>query len=128
MGDLHDQLDTLTDTVCAMTDLVAADGWSPTAATDTLGAVDALLQLLTRLGPEAATTLAPALAATARTRALIGDATLPAAPAPRRRWQDGPRPGDRPEDWAERDPRTAERLWYEERRALGWQGPGAGWS
>ncbi|MFE2728772.1 hypothetical protein [Kitasatospora sp. NPDC059327] len=75
-----------------------------------------LLRPLARLGPEAAATLAPALAATARTRALIGDATFPAAPAPGRRWQDGLRPGDRPEDWAERDLDVAEALWWREYR------------
>ncbi|MFD4661382.1 hypothetical protein ACFWP2_37880 [Kitasatospora sp. NPDC058444] len=111
----------MTDVVCELAEKVAADGWSPSAATDTLGGVDALLHLLSRLGPETADMLEPALAATARVRALLADGTLPAAPPARRRWQDGPQPGDRPEDWAERDPATAERLWFEEQRARGWR-------
>ncbi|MFI6158191.1 hypothetical protein ACIBCA_36505 [Kitasatospora sp. NPDC051170] len=124
---MSDQTEALIDAVCELTERVDADGWSPSATADTLGAVDALLQLLGRLGPEADTALQPALAATARVRALLAAGTLPAAPPARRRWQDGPQPGDRPEDWAERDPDVAERLWFEEQRALGWQGPGRGW-
>ncbi|MFF2751938.1 hypothetical protein ACFVVA_41185 [Kitasatospora sp. NPDC058048] len=114
MGALNDRTDALTDIVCQLAGRVTAHGWLPSAATDTLGGVDALLHLPGRLGPEAAAVLESALVATARVRALLADGTLPAAPPARRRWQDGPQPGDRPEDWAERDPATAERLWFEE--------------
>ncbi|MFE7527695.1 hypothetical protein ACFU7Y_18555 [Kitasatospora sp. NPDC057542] len=118
---MNDRTDTLTGVASELTEQVAADGWAPPAATDTLGAVGALLHLLGRLGPESVTALEPALAATAWVRALLADGVLPAAPPSRRRWQDGPRPGDRPEDWAERGPATAERLWFEEQQACGWR-------
>jgi hypothetical protein len=118
MGDLTDRLDALTDAACEMTEPVAAYGWSPTAATDTLGAVEVLLQLLTRLGPAAATALEPARTATTRVRTLIADGTLP----PRRRC--GPRgaadgTGRGPATWIERDMQVVETLWWTEQRGLG---------
>ncbi|MFF2618972.1 hypothetical protein [Kitasatospora sp. NPDC058046] len=66
MGALNDRTDALTDVVCGLAERVAAHGWSPSAATDTLDGVDALLDLLGQLGPEAAAVPEPALAASAQ--------------------------------------------------------------
>ncbi|WP_327180395.1 hypothetical protein OG599_35010 (plasmid) [Streptomyces sp. NBC_01335] len=96
---------------------MVADGWSPSAAMEALAAVDALVAALARFGPEAERALAPALAATARARAVVvgpqdGEraAALAGAPPPR-----VPVPAGRhtvPEFWITRNVAVAERLWW----------------
>ncbi|MFD4535814.1 hypothetical protein ACFWNL_36640 [Kitasatospora sp. NPDC058397] len=86
MGALNDRTDALTDVVCQLAERVAADGWSPSAATGTRGGVDVLLRFLGGLGPEAAAVPELALATTARVRALLAAGALPAAPTAQRRW------------------------------------------
>ncbi|MFD9606128.1 hypothetical protein [Streptomyces sp. NPDC059970] len=58
---------------------MATGGWSPSAASDTLATVGALIAALAQMGPEAETTLAPALAATAAVRAILTELAPEAA-------------------------------------------------
>ncbi|MFF7365465.1 hypothetical protein [Streptomyces sp. NPDC008125] len=99
------------------------DGWSPSAASDTLGTVDALVDALARLGPEFAEVLAPARAATAAARVLLANSEdgreLP--PESASRPVAGPAPGRHtvPEFWISRNMVVAEQLWWGEQEGRG---------
>ncbi|MER5852485.1 SMI1/KNR4 family protein [Streptomyces sp. NPDC002012] len=103
---------------------MATGGWSPSAASDTLATVDALIAALAQMGPEAETTLAPALAATAAVRAILTELAPEAAQeqsGPPRAGQ-APAPEQRhavPEFWIHRDMRVAEQLRWEAQEGRG---------
>ncbi|MFD8828707.1 hypothetical protein ACFV1C_41040, partial [Streptomyces sp. NPDC059605] len=71
--ELPERVGVLSDVACEVWEAVVEDGWSPSAASDTLAAVDALVDALARIGPEFAEVLAPALTATAAARALLAN-------------------------------------------------------
>ncbi|MFJ2915411.1 hypothetical protein ACIO8F_39860 [Streptomyces sp. NPDC087228] len=124
---LPERVKVLSDMACEVWEAAIADGWSPSAASDTLATVDALVAALARIGPETEELLAPALAATAKTRTLFvrsqdargatglsGAARPDSAPAPE--------PAGRhtvPEFWITRNVAVAEQLWWGAQEDLG---------
>lgn len=123
--ELPERVEVLSDAACEVWEAVAKGGWSPSAASDTLAAVDALVDALARLGPRFAEVLAPALAATAAARALLPNskdgreftglrsasrATADPAPAGRHTV---------PEFWITRNVVVAEQLWWDEQEGRG---------
>ncbi|PVC80857.1 hypothetical protein DBP19_35045 [Streptomyces sp. CS090A] len=119
---LPEQVVLLSDAATEVWDTASAGGWSPSAALDTLGSIEVLLDALNRLGPPVRDALAPALTATTAVRALIAASLLGedhfAAPAPVR--QPGPQEQHRqPEYWVHRDMRVAETLWMNAQEGRG---------
>ena len=118
-------VEALSDAACEVWDAVAAGGWSPTAVTDTLGAVDVLAAALARLGPDAEQALAPVLAATARLRTIVTtpadseDRHTPSRATGRSRAPTAQRRRDDPQWWAGRDMRVAEELWCDAQEGAG---------
>jgi len=123
--ELPERVEVLSDAACEVWEAVAEDGWSPSAVSDTLATVDALVDALARLGPEFVGALAPARAVTAAARAfLMGPeddreatslrgaprATTAGAPAGRHTV---------PEFWINRNMVVAEQLWWGEQEGRG---------
>ncbi|MFJ1847405.1 hypothetical protein [Streptomyces sp. NPDC088146] len=117
---LPERVKVLSDMACEVWEAAIADGWSPSAASDTLATVDALVAALTRIGPETEELLAPALAATAKTRTLFvrsQDARGPPACRARPgRTRLRSRRHTVPEFWITR---VAEQLWWGAQEDLG---------
>ncbi|MFB7919182.1 hypothetical protein [Streptomyces sp. NPDC056061] len=123
--ELPERVEVLSDVACEVWEAVAEDGWSASAASDTLATVDALVDALARIGPQFAGVLAPALAATAAARALLANSEdgrevtgLRSAP----RAVAGPAPTGRhtvPEFWINRNMVVAEQLWWGEQEGRG---------
>ncbi|MBM7054101.1 hypothetical protein [Streptomyces durocortorensis] len=119
---LPEQVVSLSDASIEVWETASADGWSPSAALDTLGSVEVLLDALNRLGPPVQNALAPALTATTAVRALIAASLLRedhlASQAPVRQ----PKPQGQhrqPEYWVHRDMRVAETLWMNAQEGRG---------
>ncbi|MFI9060144.1 hypothetical protein ACIGXQ_37445 [Streptomyces anulatus] len=119
---LHEQVVSLSDAATEVWETASADGWSPSAALDTLGSVEVLLDALNRLGPPVRDALAPALTATTAVRALIAASLLReghlATAAPVRQ----PKPQGQhreTEYWVHRDMRVAETLWMNAQEGRG---------
>ncbi|MFF3019702.1 hypothetical protein [Streptomyces sp. NPDC057939] len=123
--ELPERVEVLSDAACEVWEAVAKDGWSPSATSDTLATVDALVDALARLGPEFAEVLAPALAATVAARALLagcedGQEVTGLRGAPRT--VAGPASAGRhtvPEFWIARNMVVAEQLWWGEQEGRG---------
>ncbi|MFD4833238.1 hypothetical protein ACFWPV_25775 [Streptomyces uncialis] len=120
--ELAGRVEVLSDAAVEVWEAVDTGGWSPSAAADTLGAVDVLVAALARLDPEAAAALAQVPAATAAVRALL---TAPGAGS-ERSGPSGTRGRDRdpgrhadPEFWIHRDMRVAEQLWCDAQEGRG---------
>ncbi|MFJ4972691.1 hypothetical protein [Streptomyces sp. NPDC088755] len=119
---ISEQAVSLSDAATEVWDRASTDGWSPSAALDTLGSIEVLLDALNRLGSPVRDALAPALTATTAVRALITASLLRedhlASTAPVRQ----PRPQGRhrePEYWVHRDMRVAETLWMNAQEGRG---------
>ena len=124
--ELAGQVEALSDAACGVWDTVEASGWSPSAAADTLGVVDALAAALAQLGPEVRTALTPVLAATAEARAIITGpgkdetrSNLSSRAADGRRGPTEQRRRADPQWWTGRDMRVAEQLWCDQQEGRG---------
>ncbi|MFD8822771.1 hypothetical protein ACFV1C_10495 [Streptomyces sp. NPDC059605] len=123
--ELPERVGVLPDVACEVWEAVVEGRWSPSEASDTLAAVDVLVDALACLGPEFAGVLAPALTATAAARALLVNAEdgceVPCLRSTSRAAA-GQAPAGRhtvPEFWNTWNMAVAEQLWWGEQEGRG---------